>query len=381
MAENTSFYASQLRSELVRRNRLYARGRAHVESYGAAPVIVYAPENDRHGNFFDAAYAAIMQRPDWLKRFDKVHAQARRSLPKAERRWRELDSSMSSDALLMNVFCTPGVVESRAVRNALGLDANAIPAFGWRARVPLVNGRFDRTEVDMRLGTLLVEAKLTEGDFQTCFEEVVEAYRDFDEVFDRALLPRVEIVVSRRKEAVEFPEDYTQEYEEPIADPSAALKGHGFSRADRLPENEPALAAEGMPFDEELSQQGLKPQHVYARDAARLKPCPFKDTTSHADTRCGYAGYQLIRNVLAAQADGSSFCVLLDERRPDLRETWFQVMAAVKSSELRVRLKTLTWQELAVLLPEDLQEFLDVKYGIVAPGQIASPIEETGENE
>ena len=66
--------------------------------------------------------------------------------------------------------------------------------------------------------------------------------------------------------------------------------------------------------------------------------------------RAGYAGYQLIRNVLAAYAAECSFCVLHDERRPDLREEWFQVMAAVKSAEMRVRLKVLTWQELAALL-------------------------------
>lgn len=329
MAENAGFYSSLLRNELTGRNRLYARGRAHVESYGGAPVIVYAPEDQRHGNFFDAAYAAILSRPDWLKRFDKVHAQARRSLPKAERRWRELDSSMSSDALLMNVVCTPDVLASRAVRNALGVDASAIPVFGWKARVPLANGRFDRTEVDMRLGTLLVEAKLTEGDFQSCLEEVIEPYRDFDEVFDRELLPRIEIVVSRRKEAVEFPEDYTQEYEEPVE--------------------------------------------------TTLLDAPVRPVI--ADVVPGYASYQLIRNVLAAHASGASFCVLLDARRPDLREAWFEVMAAVKSADLRVRLKTLTWQELAGLVPEDLQEFLDGKYGIVAPGRIASPIEPTSERE
>ena len=75
----------------------------------------------RHGNFFDAAYAAILGRPEWMRRFSKVHAQAARSLPRPAgepaRRWRELDSSMSSDALLMNVFCTPGVMESAALRN------------------------------------------------------------------------------------------------------------------------------------------------------------------------------------------------------------------------------------------------------------------------
>ena len=99
-------------------------GRAHVESYGNPPVIVYAPHDGRHGNFFDPAYAAITARPEWMRRFDKVHAQAARSLPKPEldpsRRWRELDSSMSSDALLMNIFCTPGVAESPSIQNALG---------------------------------------------------------------------------------------------------------------------------------------------------------------------------------------------------------------------------------------------------------------------
>jgi hypothetical protein len=324
VTEKSSLYAGELRRDLALRNRRYARGRMHVESYGRSPVIVYAPEGDRHGNFFDAAYAEILRRPEWLRRFDKVHAQARRSLPSAERRWRELDSSMSSDALLMNVFCTPGVVESHAAQCALGVDADAVPVFGWKARVPLKSGRFDRTEVDMRLGALLVEAKLTEGDFQSCTAQVVETYRDFDEVFDRELLPRIELVVSRRKPAVEFPEDYSQEYEQ-------------ISETDLFAAPERPLVAE---------------------------------------VTAGYASYQLIRNVLAAYAEGASFCMIHDERRRDLREAWFQVMAAVKSAQMRVRLMTLTWQELAALLPDRLQQFLDLKYGIVAPGQSVSPIDE-----
>jgi hypothetical protein len=51
-------------------------------------------------------------------------------------------------------------------------------------------------------------------------------------------------------------------------------------------------------------------------------------------------------------------------------------MAAVKSADMRVRLKVLTWQELAEYLPHDLQDFLDVKYGIVTPGNIPSPVGE-----
>jgi Restriction Endonuclease associating with ARP len=46
----------------------------------------------------------------------------------------------------------------------------------------------DRTEVDMRLGNFLVEAKLTESDFQTASLRMVERYRDFEEVFDSARL-------------------------------------------------------------------------------------------------------------------------------------------------------------------------------------------------
>ena len=66
------------------------------------------------------------------------------------------------------------------------MDAEAAPIFGWKARVPLAPmGAFDRTEVDMRLGSLLVEAKLTEVGFQSRAAQIVEAYRDFDAVFDR----------------------------------------------------------------------------------------------------------------------------------------------------------------------------------------------------
>ena len=50
--------------------------------------------------------------------------------------------------------------------------------FGFRARVPLANGHSDRTEVDMKLGSLLVESKLTESDFQSQAADLVESYRD-----------------------------------------------------------------------------------------------------------------------------------------------------------------------------------------------------------
>ena len=67
----------------------------------------------------------------------------------------------------MNVFCHPSVSRSARIAAALGVDQGVVPCFGVPARVPLVGDKLDQTEVDMRLGNLLVEAKLTEGNFQS----------------------------------------------------------------------------------------------------------------------------------------------------------------------------------------------------------------------
>lgn len=271
-----------MRQELSARNRALALARklAHVESYGELPVVVYEPadEGARHGNFLDASYAAILKRPEWRRRLDKVHAQARRCLPRSARPWRELDSCTSSDALLMNAFCHPATLRRGSrVAGLLGVMVGESPVFGFRARVPLANGATDRTEVDMRLGGLLVEAKLTESDFQSKQISVLRGYRDFEAAFDPRRLPRSgELVLS----------------------------------------------------------------------------------------------YQLIRNVLAAHAGGLGFCVLLDERRPDLLESWYSIMQAVRVAELRPRCMVLTWQELSAALPAVVGKFLEVKYGIVAAGRI-----------
>jgi hypothetical protein len=321
-------YAGRLRAELAERNRLHALAYPHVKSYGSDPVIVYAPEDRLHGNFYPPAYEAILANPAWMRRFDKIHAQGR-SLPKPQidptRKWRELDSSMSSDALLMNAFCTPGVSNSAPLRSMLGITGNDVePEFGWKARVPLRTGRVDRTEVDMRWGDLLVEAKLTETDFQCREAKIVESYRDLDEVFDRELLPKLQLRTRRRREAVELAEQFTQEWE-------------------------PAL---------EGSEEIARAFHIELEARADAEQ-PWEP---------GYAGYQLIRNVLAAHASEASFCVILDERRPDLREGWFAVMRAVRTAEMRMRCKVLTWQELVTLVPDGLRRFLDLKYGIAAPG-------------
>jgi hypothetical protein len=152
----------------------------------------------------------------------------------------------------------------------------------------------------------------------------VEGYRDFDAVFDRELLPRVEVVTARRRVAAELAEEFSQEWED---------------TAGLAPEEAGAVATE--------FQAGLVAQ-----------------AEERAPREVRYRSYQLIRNVLAAYAEGARFCVIADERRPDLKEAWFRVMAAVKSAEMRTRCLMLTWQELAAVVPVGLQEVLEVKYGI-----------------
>jgi hypothetical protein len=159
-----------------------------------AAVTCFEPLGDwAHGNFLAASYKAIAANPDWRRRLAKVHTHGRRSLPTTDRgRWRELDSCMSSDALLMNVFCYPRVLANERVADALGVERGAAPRFGFPARVPLKNGRCDRTEVDMKVGNLLVEAKLTESDFQRTEKARLLLYRDFSEVLNLEELPRSE---------------------------------------------------------------------------------------------------------------------------------------------------------------------------------------------
>ena len=188
-------FAAALRRDLAERAQKFAQSEAlpHALSYGEVPIVCFAPyEHDsRHGNFLQGSYQAIRGNRAWHRRLAKVHTQGRRSLPSREQgRWMELDSCTSSDALLMNIFCHPSASRDGRISALLGAQPGLSPCFGYKARVPLANGRFDRTEVDLRVGDLLIEAKLTESDFQSAMKGVLSAYRDFSDVFEHPQLPQ-----------------------------------------------------------------------------------------------------------------------------------------------------------------------------------------------
>ena len=185
---------------------------------------------------------------------------------------------------------------------ALFNDANILPP---SSQLEEEDHLKDRTEIDLQLGKLFVEAKLTESNYQTASPRLIERYRDLETIF-----------------AVE-----------------------------RLPSK--ILTPQTHPSSEDFSDLEEPPMN------------PRSPTPTSAHSRTVIQGYQLIRNVLAAFAADASFCVLCDARRHDLIEIWYSILSTVHYPNFTWRLKLLTWQEVASVLPEDLQQFLEVKYGIL----------------
>jgi hypothetical protein len=241
-------------------------------SLGKSPTILFERTSDgsRHGNFFDSTWKAINAEPDWCTRLKKAHPQAA-ALPERYRaQAAELDSSNSSDALLMNCFCPPGAAKRIAL--TLGLSsAESRPEFGYNPCLPLIVGKFDSTEIDMRMGDALFEAKLTERDFTSHPKSHLIRYTQLEECFNLALLPR---------------------------------------------------------------------------------------------TLEMFAGYQLIRNVLAAANEQVRLVVLIDRRRPDLLQQWWNVHGAIKNDKLRNRCDVHFWQEIAAACNASHRQFLEDKYGL-----------------
>ncbi len=266
--------ANQLRRELSARNFVWAEHLAHEATYSRLPCVIHAGQDDgSHGNFLAASWRRIQARPSWRRRLEKAYTAARRVPRSHDRQRGELEAATSSDALLMNIFCYPGMLRRPAMLRFLGSQPGLLPSFGVRAHVPLCDEKSDRTELDLQLGDLVLEAKLTETGFQTARPALVSRYRDLDLCFSVQELPR----------------------------------------------------------------------------------------TATGD----FQSYQLLRGVLAAQALDCRFAVVLDRRRSDLIERWFEVLRAVRSSDLRSRLQLVSWQELAAAGPMALRRFLEAKYGIV----------------
>jgi hypothetical protein len=188
---NMSHSNLMIRRDLSRRNIERARECEHPHelSYGAIPSVIYQEENGTHGNFIPASYRSICAHPEWQKRLKKSYT-AGKWIPRSwERNRCELDCATSSDALLMNIFCYPNVLHRSGLCALLGIQQGLLPEFGVRPRIPLLGSMTDRTEVDMQIGDVLFEAKLTESGFRSAPARLLSRYRDLHQVFDTGELP------------------------------------------------------------------------------------------------------------------------------------------------------------------------------------------------
>lgn len=186
-------YASLLRREITARASAWAHkhGISSECSTGPSAAVLFCEDEDgRHGNFFPASYRRILATPSWRRRLEKTHSSAHRYLVNHDPSRRELDAATSSDALLMSVFCHPtAFAGASSLRRLLGTEAPEQLEFGYMPRIPLISHHVERTEVDLRIGDLLIEAKLTEGDFQTVRRTRMERYLDVHGVFATEQLP------------------------------------------------------------------------------------------------------------------------------------------------------------------------------------------------
>lgn len=180
----------QLRAEISARNRQRAEAMVYETTFGKTRHVIYmASEAGNHGNFLPAAYRRILADPGWSQRLGKAYTSSARVPRAGDRRRAELDCATSSDALLMNVFCYPGVMRRPELCALLGLAPGIRPEFGVRAMLPMRGGEVDRTEIDLRVGDLLAEAKLTEGGFGTASRERLLRYESVGDVFRIHELP------------------------------------------------------------------------------------------------------------------------------------------------------------------------------------------------
>ena len=125
-------------------------------------------------SFCSDSYEAIQSNADWNARTEKAHQQVPGSL--------EMQSSNSSDALLMNIFCHPKIATWKGVQDVLGFVVDK-PVFGFKACVPKHGTDGDKTEIDLAIGNCFAEAKLTEEGFTEKLKSEVEKYEGFADVF------------------------------------------------------------------------------------------------------------------------------------------------------------------------------------------------------
>ena len=170
--------SANLKQVLRRSSLAFAKRRDLTIDDSHSSAIIFSNVAD---SFHPDSYKNICKNADWKARTLKPHP----NIPGIK----EMQSSNSSDALLMNIFCHPLVGKWAGVKKVLGSDLESVD-FGFPGAVRLCNGEADTTEIDLSLTDSLCEAKLTESDFTKKRPSVVENYAGLKGAFHIEVLPR-----------------------------------------------------------------------------------------------------------------------------------------------------------------------------------------------
>ncbi len=168
--------ASDLKLSLIITTRRYIQSAGIQESEYTVrqSAIVFS---DVTRNFQPEAYRNIQGR-EWANRLAKNHSHF-------DDGTKEMASSNSSDAVLMNVFCHPKIKVWKGVAQLTGINPDDIE-FGWN---PGIETHDSPTEIDMYSNNTIYEAKLTEKGFtEKNIGKVREVYPDFEDVFESSSL-------------------------------------------------------------------------------------------------------------------------------------------------------------------------------------------------
>ncbi len=144
----------------------------------SAIVFKTLEDGTENPNFNENSLRHISKNQKWKNRLTKKHTHFKDGTL-------EMASSNSSDALLMNIFCHPKFPTWKGPRSILGF-ANEQPKFGCK---PGIEKHSSPTEIDMTLGDVIYEAKLTETDFTSKdIQTVQRVYPEMEDVFDLEFL-------------------------------------------------------------------------------------------------------------------------------------------------------------------------------------------------
>ena len=151
---------------------------SEYEIHESAIVFKTSRDGTVNPNFKKNSLKQVSKNPDWENRLKKRHTHFKDGTL-------EMASSNSSDALLMNIFCHPKFSTWKGPQSILGF-VNKQPEFGCDLGI---EKHSSPTEIDMVLGDVIYEAKLTETDFTTKdLQTVQRVYPEMEDVFDLKFL-------------------------------------------------------------------------------------------------------------------------------------------------------------------------------------------------